>query len=99
MVIQRAWASIIGLASATIGVLRILSIVNIPLRDALIHIATGVIFIAGAWLKRGIYVRLANFFLGVFYILFGIIGGFNWPHIIAGAVSVVISVAFRVKPG
>jgi len=49
VVIQRAWASVIGVASATIGILAFCSIVHIPGLDALVHIVTGVLFIGGAW--------------------------------------------------
>ncbi len=95
MMIQRIFASIMGVATVTIGILKFLSIVNIPTLDALIHIITGIIFIAGAWMQKGKHVRMTNLYLGAFYILFGIIGNFNWPHIIAGIISVVISLAFR----
>src|SRR5436190_1046621 len=95
MMIQRIFASIIGAATVTIGILKFVSIINIPTLDALIHIITGIIFIAGAWMQKGKYIRITNLCLGAFYILFGIIGNFNWPHIIAGIISVVISLAFR----
>jgi hypothetical protein len=67
MIIQRAWASIIGLASAAIGLLRLFSLVTIPLTDALIHILTGILFIAGAWIQKGKYVKPTNLSLGVVY--------------------------------
>ncbi len=95
MIIQRIWASVIGVASIIIGILKFLSIVNIPATDALIHIITGIIFIAGAWIQKGKYVRITNLCLGIIYILFGLLGGFNWPHIIAGIISVIISLTFK----
>src|SRR6266487_2741414 len=95
MIIQRIWASVIGLASIIIGILKFLSIVNIPATDALIHIITGIIFISGAWIQKGKYVRITNLCLGIIYILFGLLGGFNWPHIIAGIISVIISLTFK----
>ena len=95
MIVQRAWASLIGLASTVIGMLRLFSLVNIPFTDALIHIVTGILFIAGAWLQGGKYVRIANIFLGVVYILFGIVGNFNWPHMIAGGISILVGAAFK----
>lgn len=88
--IQRTWASVIGFASTFIGILKFASIVHIPALDALIHIITGIIFIAGAWVNEGQYVSTTNRLLGIFYILFGAIG-VNWAHIITGIVSVLIS--------
>ena len=96
MIIQQAWACIIGLASTVMGTLRFLSIINIPRIDAWVHVLTGMTFIAGAWIQRGKFVRITNFSLGIIYILFGIWGGFNWPHMIAGIISVIISLV--VKP-
>jgi hypothetical protein len=92
MVIQRLWASVIGLASTTIGILKFTSIVHIPTLDAFIHIITGVMFIGGAWINRGQYVRRTNRWLGIFYVGFGA-NGVNLPHIIAGIVSLVIGLS------
>lgn len=89
MVIQRAWASVIGVASATIGILTFCSIVHIPGLDALVHIVTGTIFIGGAWIKKGQYVGQTNRYLGIFYIVFGAIS-MNWAHIIVGIVSMLV---------
>jgi hypothetical protein len=89
LIIQRTWASVIGIASTIIGVLKFALIVHIPTLDALIHIVTGVIFIAGAWINKGQYVSKTNCWLGIFYIGFGAIG-LNWAHIIAGTVSLII---------
>ena len=89
MVIQRAWASVIGLASTIIGILKFASVVHIPTLDALVHIVTGVIFIAGVWINKGQYVGKTNRWLGIFYIGFGAIG-MNWAHIIVGIVSIII---------
>jgi uncharacterized membrane protein len=88
-IIQRTWASVIGFASTTIGILKFSSIVHIPTLDALIHILTGVIFIAGAWIAKGQYVSKTNRWLGIFYIVFGVIG-LNVAHIVAGIVSLII---------
>src|SRR5205809_5319852 len=60
IVIQRTWASLIGVASSTIGILKFGSIVHIPTLDAVVHIITGVIFIAGAWINKGQYVGRTN---------------------------------------
>jgi hypothetical protein len=89
MIIERTWASVIGLASTIIGTLTFASIVHIPTLDALIHIITGLIFIAGAWINNGQYVGQTNRYLGIFYIVFGAIG-MNWAHIIAGIISILI---------
>jgi hypothetical protein len=89
IVIERAWASVIGFASTTIGILKFSSIVYIQTLDALIHIVTGLIFIAGAWVNKGQYVGQTNRYLGIFYIVFGAIG-MNWAHIIVGIVSILI---------
>jgi hypothetical protein len=80
MVIQRAWASVIGFASIAIGVLKFLSIVPIRTLDAFVHLITGAIFIAGAWIRKGQYVGKTNRWLGIFYVVFGAIE-MNWPHI------------------
>jgi hypothetical protein len=89
MATQRTWASLIGVASTIIGILKFGSIVHIPTLDALVHIITGVIFIAGAWINKGQYVGQTNRYLGIFYIVFGAIG-MNWAHIIVGIVSILI---------
>ena len=89
IIIERAWASVIGLASTTIGILKFCSIVPIPTLDALVHIITGVSFLAGAWINKGQYVGQTNRYLGIFYIVFGAIG-MNWAHIIVGIVSILI---------
>jgi hypothetical protein len=89
LVIQRTWASIIGAASTAIGILTLCSVVHIPTLDAVIHVITGVMFLAGAWINKGQYVGQTNRWLGIFYIVFGAIG-MNWAHIIAGIVSILI---------
>ena len=92
MKINQIWASLIGLVSLTIGILRFVipSLgVSIPPMDGTIHIATGIAFLAGAWISKGQFVNNTNLLLGVFYIIFGI-RGFNWPHIIVGTISVAI---------
>lgn len=89
MVIQRAWASVIGFASTIIGILKFSSVVHIPTLDALVHIVTGVIFVAGAWINKGQYVGKTNRWLGIFYIVFGAIG-MNWAHVIVGIVSIIV---------
>jgi hypothetical protein len=94
MIIQKVWASLIGTASIIIGILKFISMVNIPTLDALIHIITGTIFSGGAWIQQGKYVSKTNLWLGVFYIIFGVIG-FNWPHIIAGIISLIIGLTVK----
>ena len=89
IIIERTWGSVIGLASTTIGILKFASIAHIPTLDALIHIVTGLIFIAGAWVNKGQYVGQTNRYLGMFYIVFGAVG-MNWAHIIVGVVSILI---------
>jgi len=66
------------------------------LSDAWIHVITGIGFIGGAWIQKGKFVRITNLILGIFYIGFGIAGGFNWPHIMAGLISIVLVLV--VKP-
>jgi len=88
-VIQRTWASVIGVASTAIGILTFCSIVHIPTLDAVIHIVTGAIFIAGAWINKGQYVGRTIRWLGIFYIVFGAIG-VNVAHIVVGILSVLI---------
>ena len=91
MKINQVWASIIGLAFLTIGVLIFiipslsLSLSIAPV-DGAIHVATVISFLTGIWIKKGKYVNNPNIFLGVFYIIFGI-SGFNWAHIIIGTIS------------
>jgi hypothetical protein len=94
MIIQRIWALLIGSVSTTIAILKFVSIVNIPAPDALIHISTGIIFLAGALVSKGKYVRKTNLWLGIFYIIFGGVE-INWPHIIAGVVSILISLTIK----
>jgi hypothetical protein len=88
-VIQRTWASVIGVASTAIGILTFCSIVHIPTLDAVIHIITGVIFIASAWINEGQYVGQTTRWLGIFYIIFGAIG-VNVAHIGIGILSILI---------
>ena len=88
-VIQRIWASVIGVASTAIGILTFCSIVHIPALDAVIHIITGVIFIGGAWINKGQYVGRTIRWLGIFYIVFGAIG-VNVAHIVVGILSILI---------
>jgi hypothetical protein len=80
---------VVGVASTAIGILKFCSIVDVPTLDALVHIVTGIIFIAGAWINKGQYVGTTNRWLGIFYIVFGAIG-MNWAHIIVGIVSILI---------
>jgi len=88
-VIQRTWASVIGVASTAIGILIFCSSVHIPALDAVIHIITGVIFIGGAWINKGQYVGRTIRWLGIFYIVFGAIG-VNVAHIVVGILSILI---------
>jgi len=89
IVIERTWASLIGVASTTIGILTFGSIVHIPTLDAVVHIITGVIFIAGAWINKGQYVGRTNRWLVIVYIVFVAIG-MNWAHIIVGIISILV---------
>ena len=89
MAIQRTWASVIGVTATAIGILKFSSVVHIPTLDALTHIITGVIFIAGAWINKGQYVSKTNRWLGIFYIVFGAIG-VNVAHIVVGTASIII---------
>jgi hypothetical protein len=77
------------LVSTAIGLLKFSSIIHISTLDALVHIITGVMFIAGAWINKGQYVGKTIRWLGIFYIIFGAIG-MNWAHIIVGIVSILI---------
>ena len=97
--IHQIFATIVGLASLIIGILRffIPSLgANIPTLDGVIHIVTGAGFILGAWLFKGTYVNKSNGLLGVFYIGFGAFG-YNLPHIILGAVALLLSIFVRIK--
>lgn len=96
MIIQRIWAFLIGTVSTIIGTLALFSIVDIPVRDAIIHIVTGLLFVSGASFQSGKHVRIFNIFLGVFYIVFGSIFS-NWPHAIAGVISCIIGFLFRTR--
>src|SRR5206468_8601272 len=87
-VIQRTWASVIGVASTAIGILTFCSIVHIPTLDAVIHMVTGAIFIAGAWINKGQYVGRTIRWLGIFYIVFGAIG-VNVDNIVVVILSIL----------
>jgi hypothetical protein len=96
MKIQQIWASLLGAVSATIGILRFIPAtkLNITPSDGVIHIITGIIFIAGAWMKNGKYVNISNLVLGVFYTIWGIASGPEWPHVITGAITIGLSALF-----
>ena len=99
LTIQRVWASIIGSASLLIGTLRFFigSLrSHITLFDAIIHIVTGIIFIAGALILKGRYVWITNSVLGLIYVIFGAIE-LNWPHTIVGIFSVAIGLTIRYR--
>ncbi|HET9824934.1 MAG TPA: hypothetical protein VFP87_06340 [Chitinophagaceae bacterium] len=93
--IQRIWAALIGFVSTIIGVLKFLSVVNIPAMDAWVHVITGLGFIAGAFVQQGRFVKITNLCLGALYVIFGIAGGFNLPHIIAGIISIAVGLIFK----
>jgi hypothetical protein len=96
MTVQRIFAFLVGSVSAGIGVLSLFSLVEIPLRDAIIHIITGLLFLLGGLLKSGKYVKIFNLLLGIFYIIFGIYYS-NWPHCIAGVIACLIAFLFGDK--
>jgi hypothetical protein len=99
MLIHKILASLAGTASLAIGILRFFigSLEKaIPVQDGVIHIVTGLIFLAGAWVARGRYVRITNLCLGIFYVLFGLIE-FNWPHLILGLVFLLIGLTLKIK--
>lgn len=99
MKIHKIWATLVGTASFVIGLLRFFNHrlgQNIPAQDGIIHIITGIGFLGGAWLFYGKYVRRTNLWLGFIYILFGI-AGVNWPHIIAGIISVLLGLTIKNK--
>ena len=96
-IVQKIWATIIGTASFIIGTLRFFVDSlgeSIPVRDGIIHIVTGLGFLTGAWLFKGKYVQKVNLWLGIFYVAFGVMG-INWPHIIAGVISVVLALTVK----
>jgi hypothetical protein len=96
MIIQRIWAFLIGAVSTVIGVLGFLSVADIPLRDAVIHVISGLLYLIGAGLRGGRYVRFFNILLGIFYMGFGALYS-NWAHSIAGVVSCLVGLLFRGK--
>jgi len=97
--IQRIWAIVIGLASTIIGTLKFLSVVNIPTPDAWTHVISGLGFIGGAMIQKGQFVKITNLCLGAFYVVFAIAGGFNWPHLIVGIISIAIGLVFSRESG
>jgi hypothetical protein len=96
MAIQRIWAFLIGTASTVIGILRILSITIISLGDGIVHFVSGLLFIAGGWVRADKYARYFNIILGVFYIVYGSLY-FNWAHSIAGLISCLIGLFIKKK--
>src|SRR6266498_2353879 len=89
---QRDFSLVLGIVSLTIGILKFLSVANIPAMDASVHIVTGIIFIAGAIIKNGKYCGRINLILGIVYIIFGAVE-FNLAHIIAGTLAIIVSFA------
>jgi hypothetical protein len=99
MKILQIFATVVGLVSFAIGLLRFFidSLAStIPPSDGIIHIISGTGFVLGVWTLKGRYVRTGNLFWGAFYKVFGMIG-MNWPHIILGVISLVLSLAIKTK--
>jgi hypothetical protein len=96
MRIQQTWVSLIGTASTVIGAIYFIPTfhLRISLLDTIVHMITGLLFLIGAFIRHGRFVGNTNFFLGIFYILFGAVGT-NWPHFFVGVISAVISLAFK----
>jgi len=90
LTVQKIWSLLIGLASTAIGILKFVSVVEIPVSDALMHLITGVIFVSGIIINNAEYIRKINLWLGIFYVVFGIIGS-NVPHLFVGLISIAIS--------
>ena len=107
---QRLWAKIIGIVLLLVGVLgffmgsgnyNLLSIFGVNMMHSVVHLVTGAIF-AWAGFSKSAPVKKVNKWLGVIYIIVGIVGFFgvlsflnvnmadNWLHLVVGVVSALI---------
>lgn len=93
---QQMWASFIGLASFTVGIISFSPgiRIDIPHFDGAIQLITGISFICGAWIMKGRYADKTNFGFGIFYMAFGV-AELSWPHVIGGVFSLIISIIFK----
>lgn len=101
---NQTWAKVIGVILLLVGVLgfftgdTVLGIFKVNALHNIVHLVTGAIF-AWAGFAKGAPVKKVNQWLGVIYVLVGVIGFFalqdllalnaadNWLHIVIGAIS------------
>lgn len=101
---NQTWAKVIGVVLLLVGILgffmgdMVLGLFQVNTLHNLVHLVTGAIF-AWAGFSSGAPVKKVNQWLGVIYVLVGVIGFFalqdllmlnaadNWLHIVIGAIS------------
>jgi len=103
---NQTWAKVIGVVLLLVGLLGffmapVLGMFEVNMMHNLVHLVTGAIF-AWAGFAAGAPTKKVNTWLGVIYLLVGILGFFgfmgflnvnsadNWLHIVIGAVSALI---------
>ena len=100
MKFQRLWAGLLGTGFLVVGVLRFIRIQGVtdlsvpqPIHGA-IHLITGVALFWGAFRDRGKYAELVNRWVGLFFVVLGLLGlpgvvlyADNSLHLFVGTVS------------
>ena len=107
---QKLWAQIIGIILLLVGLLGffmsspLLGIFEVNMLHNLVHIITGAVFLWAGFAKKA-PVKKINQWLGVIYVIVGVIGFFgaleflnvaggndpdNWLHLVIGVVSALI---------
>lgn len=119
MKLQRICAVIIGAGFVVVGVMRFFALEQLagweipePVHGAL-HLVTGALWFASAWIRQGAYARQANRWLGLFWLSLGVLGNLglldsveafafddNGVHLVVGVVTATVgwSRTWRAKP-
>lgn len=109
MRLARLWATVIGCGFLVVGVLRFVRLEGVPGWDVpepvhgLLHLVSGALWLAAAWAYRGRYVGPVNRWLGLFWLVIGVVGNLgmlervealsfddNGVHLVVGVVGTAV---------